>query len=112
MQDLEYYEEKIGLPDVGFSPDAEFPLINTEKGIMQMTLNAQVQDEKLLSIACGTRPNVVPGAAKAVIAGDWREQAAEAFETEDEDYALETELQDGNTLITVTGVPAHASTPE
>ena len=29
MQDLEYYEQKIGLPDRGFSPDANFPLINT-----------------------------------------------------------------------------------
>ena len=112
MQDLEYYEEKIGLPDVGFSPDAEFPLINTEKGIMQMKLNAQVEDARLLSIACGTRPNVVPGTAKAVLCGDWREQAAEAFDTDDEDYAIETELQGGNTLVTVTGVPAHASTPE
>ena len=33
MEDLHYYEEKIGLPDKGFSPDAAFPLINTEKGI-------------------------------------------------------------------------------
>lgn len=112
MQDLEYYEEKIGLPDVGFSPDAEFPLINTEKGIMQMTLKGAMSDERIVSIACGTRPNVVPGTAKAVLAGDWREQAADAFETEDEDYAIETELDGGNTLITVTGVPAHASTPE
>ena len=31
MQDLEYYEKKIGLPAKGFSPDADFPLINTEK---------------------------------------------------------------------------------
>jgi len=112
MQDLEYYEEKIGLPDVGFSPDAEFPLINTEKGIMQMKLDAPMTDERLISIACGTRPNVVPGTAVAVVAGDWREQAADAFDVEDEDCAIETELVDGNTKLTVTGVPAHASTPE
>ena len=112
MQDLEYYEEKIGLPDRGFSPDAEFPLINTEKGIMQMTLHGAMNDARVLSIACGTRPNVVPGTAKAVLAGDWREQAADAFDVEDEDCAIETELVDGNTCVTVTGVPAHASTPE
>ncbi|MBR4039097.1 MAG: dipeptidase PepV [Clostridia bacterium] len=112
MQDLEYYEEKIGLPDMGFSPDAEFPLINTEKGIMQMKLCGEVTDERLISIASGTRPNVVPGTAVAVIAGDWREQAADAFEIEDEDCSIETELVDGNTKIVVTGVPAHASTPD
>ena len=112
MQDLAYYEEKIGLPAMGFSPDACFPLINTEKGIMQMKLDAPMTDERLLSIACGTRVNVVPGTAVAVLAGDWREQAAEAFDVEDEDCAIETELEGGNTRITVTGVPAHASTPE
>ena len=79
MKDLEYYEEKVGLPDMGFSPDAEFPLINTEKGIVQMKLNGEVADERLISIACGTRPNVVPGTAVAVLAGDWREQAADCF---------------------------------
>ena len=112
MQDLEYYEEKIGLPDMGFSPDAEFPLINTEKGIMQMKLCGEVADARLISIACGTRPNVVPGTAVAVIAGDWREQAADAFEVEDEDCSIETELVGENTKIVVTGVPAHASTPD
>ena len=112
MQDLEYYEEKIGLPDMGFSPDAEFPLINTEKGIMQMKLEGVVTDERLISFASGSRPNIVPGAATAVVAGDWREQAADAFDVEDEDCSIETELVQGNTKIVVTGVPAHASTPD
>lgn len=111
MQDLEYYEE-IGLPDMGFSPDANFPLINTEKGIMQMKLDAKLEDARLVSITCGTRANVVPGTAVAVLAGDWREAAAEAFDVEDEDCAIETELVGENTKIVITGVPAHASTPE
>ena len=113
MQDLEYYEQKVGLPAKGFSPDANFPLINTEKGIMAMTLHAPVADARLLSIACGTRSNVVPGTATAILAGDWREAAAEAFDVEDEDCALECEMTaDGATRIVVTGVPAHASTPD
>lgn len=112
MQDLDYYEKKIGLPDRGFSPDANFPLINTEKGITSLKLNAPMTDDRLISIASGTRSNVVPGVAVAVVRGDWREAAAEAFVVEDEDCGIETELVDGNTKITVTGVPAHASTPE
>jgi len=112
MQDLEYYEKKIGLPAMGFSPDANFPLINTEKGIMQMTLHAPMTDERLVSIACGTRSNVVPGTAVAILAGDWREQAAQAFDVQDEACALEAELTGENTRVAVTGVPAHASTPE
>ncbi|MCI7737166.1 MAG: dipeptidase PepV [Clostridiales bacterium] len=112
MQDLEYYERKIGLPEKGFSPDANFPLINTEKGIVAMTLHAPMTDARLLSLASGTRCNVVPGMATALLSGDWREAAADAFDVEDEDCAIETALEDGNTRVTVTGVPAHASTPE
>ena len=112
MEDLHYYEEKIGLPDRGFSPDAAFPLINTEKGITSLKLHAPMSDERLVSIASGTRSNVVPGTAVAVLKGDWREAAADAFCVEDEDCSIETELMDGNTKITITGVPAHASTPE
>ena len=112
MEDLHYYEEKIGLPDMGFSPDANFPLINTEKGITSLKLHAPMTDARLISVASGTRSNVVPGTAVAVVAGDWREAAADAFCVEDEDCSIETELVDGNTKITITGVPAHASTPE
>ena len=111
-EDMAWYATHADMPDVGFSPDASFPLINTEKGIMQMKLDAPLDDARLISIACGTRANVVPGTATAVVAGDWREQAAAAFAVEDDDCQLETELDGGNTRIVVTGVPAHASTPE
>ena len=112
MEDLKYYEKKVGLPDMGFSPDANFPLINTEKGIMQLTLHAPMADNRLLEIASGTRCNIVPNLATAVLAGDWREAAADAFDVDDEDCQLETELVDGNTRLAVTGVAAHASFPE
>ena len=112
MEDLAYYEEKIGLPDMGFSPDANFPLINTEKGITSLRLHAPVTDARLVSVKSGTRANVVPGTATAIVEGDWREAAADAFHVEDEDCALESGLEDGRTRIVVTGVPAHASTPE
>ncbi len=114
MEDLEYYEKKIGLPDKGFSPDANFPLINTEKGIMQMELHAPERDERLLELASGTRANVVPGLATALLAGDWREQAMEVFTVgeEDDDCQIEAVLENGSTRLNVTGIPAHASTPE
>ena len=112
MEDLKHYEKKVGLPDMGFSPDANFPLINTEKGIMQLTLHAPMADDRLLEIASGTRCNIVPNLATALLAGDWREAAADAFDVDDEDCQLETELVDGNTRLAVTGVAAHASCPE
>ena len=112
MQDLEYYEKKIGLPAMGFSPDADFPVINTEKGIMGMTLKAPSTDERILALCAGTRQNVVPGLATALVAGDWREAAADAFEVDDERCQIEVSLEGEATRITVTGVPAHASMPQ
>lgn len=112
MQDLTYYEKKIGLPAMGFSPDANFPLINTEKGITAMELVAPVEDTRLLEVSAGLRCNVVPGKATALLAGDLRVEAAEAFEPLSDECEIETSLENGNTRILVTGVPAHASTPE
>ena len=72
MEDLEYYDKKLGLPDKGFSPDANFPLINTEKGIFNLVLRAPMTCEGIVSIESGTRSNVVPGEARAVLQGDLR----------------------------------------
>ena len=112
MQDLAYYEKKVGLPAMGFSPDANFPLINTEKGITAMELVAPMTDPRLIELSSGTRCNVVPGTASALLAGDLRAEAAEAFSPLDDACEIETSLENGNTRVVVTGVPAHASTPE
>ena len=112
MEDLHYYEEHVGLPDRGFSPDASFPLINTEKGITALTLEAPMTDSRLILVDSGTRSNVVPGMARAVIAGDVRAEAAEVFEPLGEECEIECSLNEGNTEIRITGVPAHGSMPD
>jgi len=111
MEDLEYYDKKLGLPDKGFSPDANFPLINTEKGIFNLVLRAPMTCEGIVSIESGTRSNVVPGEARAVLQGDLRAEVAEAFEPEDEECSIEACLVEGNTHVMVKGFSAHASKP-
>ena len=111
MEDIAYYDKAIGLPAVGFSPDAEFPVINTEKGILQMRLHAPLTCDRLVSIQAGTRPNVVPGTATAVVRGEDTVQRAAAF-AQQADIRLGSEPAEGGAFrLTVTGVPAHASTP-
>ena len=39
-EDMAYYGAHETIPDVGFSPDASFPLINTEKGMLCLELRA------------------------------------------------------------------------
>ncbi len=69
--DLKYYLAKGGeIPVMGFTPDAEYPVINGEKGIINATFSRQLKQTgelKLLSIHGGTAPNVVPASACAKI---------------------------------------------
>ncbi|WP_314067128.1 dipeptidase PepV [uncultured Vagococcus sp.] len=60
-------EEK---PDFGFAPDAEFPIINGEKGMANINVNlggTNAGDYRLVSFESGLRPNMVPESATAVV---------------------------------------------
>lgn len=57
-------------PDFGFSPDAEFPIINGEKGMTNLRVSFKSQQNgayTLKDFAAGQRPNMVPESAKAVV---------------------------------------------
>ena len=54
------------MPDIGISPDADFPVINAEKGILNLRLTTTAPDS-ILDICGGTVSNVVPNKAIAVI---------------------------------------------
>ena len=55
---IHYYLERENAPAYGFSPDAEFPIIYAEKGIIRFgyRLPLALPDKNILSIHAGTRP--------------------------------------------------------
>lgn len=65
---LKRYLECEEHPTLGFSPDAEFPLIYGEKGIMSIDVISENEPEEL-TIDSGTRYNIVPSYAKAIYPG-------------------------------------------
>ena len=74
-QMMDYYFEHVGLakPDFGFSPDAEFPIINGEKGNITEYLHFAGENAgaaRLHSFTGGLRENMVPESATAVVSGD------------------------------------------
>ncbi len=101
-----YVESGEELPTIGFTPDADFPVIFFEKGqsFWKMTKTVEEKPEvKVLSVKGGTATNVVMPKCTMVVAGDF------AFaETE----GIEVFKEDGNTVIVSTGKSAHGSTPE
>lgn len=117
-EDIKHYYSMEQEAPMTFSPDAAYPLVNTEKGRFPGHFTAKFEASealpKLLSIQAGTKVNVVPGKAKAALEGFAAEALKEASaETEKETgvtFAFETE--GAVTKVTATGIGAHASTPE
>ena len=116
---IKYYLTKEEQPWGGFSPDGEFPVIFGEKGIYRFQCDGTWEENQnedcfdIVDITGGTRMNVVPEAARAVLRGNAQLFAlAEQVLTE---YNPENRLsleQDGAQLvIKAQGVSAHASIP-
>lgn len=70
MRCIAKYREFEELPDIGFSPDAEFPLIYGEKGIFSFDVTGTDNDELIESIQAGERYNVVPDECVAILKKD------------------------------------------
>ncbi|NYF25218.1 dipeptidase PepV [Sporosarcina sp. JAI121] len=64
------YFEKEEMPQIGFAPDADFPIINAEKGIASVLFKQKSigADGQLLWFKSGNRTNMVPDYAEAHIA--------------------------------------------
>ena len=71
--DIEVYYKREQEAPMTFSPDAAFPVINIEKGRIPGGFTASFAASealpKIVSIDAGIKVNVVPGKAKAVVAG-------------------------------------------
>lgn len=71
--DIEYYYKHESPAPNTFSPDAEFPVCNAEKGFYRLRFRKRWAEEtaapRVASLSGGFRSNVVPTEASAVIAG-------------------------------------------
>lgn len=105
MRGLKRYLEKEKMPDLGFAPDAEFPLIYAEKGILTYNFKGQYRDDLILSMEAGERYNVVPDLCTATLAED--HEAAFMTYLSENDY--EGNVTDNT--YTIQGKNAHAAMP-
>ncbi len=109
------YLETEETPSFSFSPDASFPLINGEKGILQFSLKRSFAQSapgpvKLLGLKGGSRFNVVPDSAWAYFSGNTAkvEIALEKIN----DPRIHTSYKDGFLEVKASGLSAHAMHPE
>ncbi|WP_431027566.1 dipeptidase PepV [Lysinibacillus sp. LZ02] len=110
------YFETEEMPTIGFAPDADFPLINAEKGIAHLVLTQKLApdvEEVLLSFEAGKRTNMVPDTATAVL-----KQASEQISAKFQKFLSQNStegtlnLEGDRYIITIKGKSAHAMEPE
>ncbi|WML45701.1 dipeptidase PepV [Neobacillus sp. PS3-40] len=119
---VNHYFENEEMPTLGFAPDADFPIINAEKGISDFDMvqkqivqkennNAQVE---VLNFISGKRYNMVPDYAKATIhVKDKQSEIIAQFTEFMKQYGLENgnQIENGELILEVKGVSAHGMEP-
>ena len=117
-RDIAHYYATVPYAPCSFSPDAEFPVINIEKGLYTPVITGQWEAQpelpQVVSLTGGIRINVVPRQAEAVIhkltsCATTPLAVATGWVTGTEIEVVDIE---GGVKITCTGRDAHASTPE
>lgn len=116
-QGMNRYFETEPMPDFGFSPDAEFPVINGEKGNVtfetKINFNRNNSDNQIVSFHSGLRENMVPREAVAEL----RISDLSLFEEKFTDFIQNNpvegnlEKQDHSVKVSLLGKAAHAMEP-
>lgn len=117
---MNYYLENEEAPDFAFSPDAEFPVIHAEKGILIFKIKkdfSNISDKgsvKIKSIKGGNAPNMVPDYCEAEIITDDYDRFKEDFDKfiKENDYDIEFEKEADKIVLKSDGISAHGSRPE
>ncbi|QNB45033.1 dipeptidase PepV [Thermanaerosceptrum fracticalcis] len=111
---IKHYLENEERPLYGFSPDAEFPVIYAEKGILRFELEARFSQEAVAGsvieyIKGGTRANVVPDYAEARYKTDVG--IHEVIDALGLGEKIKVYRERDGVLIKSYGISAHASLP-
>ena len=114
---MKHYFDVEPQPTLGFSPDAEFPLINGEKGnaTYETTFGSSNGSEYTLKeFDSGLRLNMVPGNATALVETDDNEKFVDAFTDFLDKNPLSGDIKATGDGIAVhlIGKQAHAMAPE
>jgi succinyl-diaminopimelate desuccinylase len=118
---ITYYLKKQNAPDIAFTPDADFPVIHGEKGIIVFDLAKDVdkmcsENVKIKSISGGNRPNMVPDSCTAILSVNtkYRSDFIKKFEDFIKETRYKIQLVDNgeDIILKSQGVSAHGSTPQ
>lgn len=116
--DIAYYYKKENPAPMTLSPDAQFPLVNIEKGILHGIFKGNpvnyTENPVIKKINAGAEINVIPGAAEAIVFGVPEEALQTVCRKIQEKTGLQLvmERKEENFEVLVKGTACHASLPE
>ena len=116
--DMDYYLKKEEVPQIGFAPDAEFPVIHAEKGILHLELSQSYATpfSHLVRVQGGERANIVPDVCEVTVKGI----SGEIITHQLKDFSfpkgvsakISRSVTEQETELTISGVGAHGSLPQ
>ena len=107
-----FVEEGNPAPTYGFTPDAEFPLIYGEKGILTYVYEGEYEDNLIESFSSGTVPNAVPAECVMVLKKEVHLQKEFEEWMGKRHFNGEYEEKDGKTILKFHGKASHGAFPE
>lgn len=110
--DLDYYFRHTTPAEMSFSPDADFPVINIERGRLTGELSRVCEDSHIVEINAGNTVNIIPEVAKATLRGVNCKQLLAAAHSLGIAGMVTQELADELLQVEVHGISAHAASPE
>lgn len=118
---VDHYFKHEKMPELGFAPDADFPIIHAEKGLIDLTIKQHIQavndpksDLILSSFQSGRRYNMVPDYSEAILKGKEHLSRIETLFTkflEENEVKGQYNLEANSIKLAVEGVSAHAMEP-
>lgn len=116
---MKHYIAHEEVPTLSFSPDADFPVIHGEMGIVFFEWTASFTDKvpddgvQIYALEGGQAPNMVPDRAEALISGSQPiKHILDAF-NETKEASIEYEALANHQIKLIShGISAHGSTPE
>ena len=106
---IEHYNSVATMPEEGFTPDANFPVIYAEKGILHFTTAFPIENSPFTALTAGTAANMVCDYATATL----HKKAAAALVNYQNPIQGTTFSYDNTTnILQVYGKSAHGSTPQ
>ncbi len=106
---IEHYKKVAHMPDEGFTPDANFPVIYAEKGILHFTASFPLENAPVTMLTAGERANMVCDYASAFLT---RKCAGGLVDYQNPVEGTTLSYDNTTNILQARGKSAHGSTPD